>query len=348
MKLFCTSSCTYIYTKHGPIFVKSYQWSSFPSCAVLFSCSPVFVLLFVCFFAVVGWVICCTCVVYQLMFLVWVENHTRCSSGSMVPSCRLACRDPNFDFLKVFFLWPNLIRERLFEGLCVIFVQGVDSLVLESVMFAILAERTLGPKLYGIFPEGRLEQYIPVMNSSGREYFDMLSIKVALLLWMWAESQLWKTYRLVVSYIHMSWCKCFELARLKVTSWINLCSGLGSEGLLKCVPVVQITDVGIAFLGIFFFNWSLHILLFILQWIKQSLENIYIDNICLCGSPEHPHVHRTTVRSVHLIWDRRQVGTVPSDGYALQQRAKVAVWDHWQVCTGWSYGLLFAILACLN
>uniref|UniRef100_H2TYU7 Ethanolamine kinase n=1 Tax=Takifugu rubripes TaxID=31033 RepID=H2TYU7_TAKRU len=40
-------------------------------------------------------------------------------------------------------------------------LQGVDSLVLESVMFAILAERTLGPKLYGIFPEGRLEQYIP-------------------------------------------------------------------------------------------------------------------------------------------------------------------------------------------
>uniref|UniRef100_A0AAY5KNE4 ethanolamine kinase n=1 Tax=Esox lucius TaxID=8010 RepID=A0AAY5KNE4_ESOLU len=40
-------------------------------------------------------------------------------------------------------------------------LQGVDSLVLESVMFAILAERALGPRLYGIFPEGRLEQYMP-------------------------------------------------------------------------------------------------------------------------------------------------------------------------------------------
>ncbi|XP_037538762.1 choline/ethanolamine kinase [Nematolebias whitei] len=40
-------------------------------------------------------------------------------------------------------------------------LQGVDSLVLESVMFAILAERSLGPKLYGIFPQGRLEQYLP-------------------------------------------------------------------------------------------------------------------------------------------------------------------------------------------
>ncbi|XP_041745378.1 choline/ethanolamine kinase-like [Coregonus clupeaformis] len=40
-------------------------------------------------------------------------------------------------------------------------LQGVDSLVLESVMFAILAERALGPQLYGIFPEGRLERYLP-------------------------------------------------------------------------------------------------------------------------------------------------------------------------------------------
>ncbi|KAG9329342.1 hypothetical protein JZ751_008158 [Albula glossodonta] len=39
--------------------------------------------------------------------------------------------------------------------------QGAEAMVLESVMFAILAERELGPKLYGIFPQGRLEQYIP-------------------------------------------------------------------------------------------------------------------------------------------------------------------------------------------
>uniref|UniRef100_A0A8V5FPY8 Ethanolamine kinase n=1 Tax=Melopsittacus undulatus TaxID=13146 RepID=A0A8V5FPY8_MELUD len=40
-------------------------------------------------------------------------------------------------------------------------VQGLDSLVLQSVMFAVLAERALGPRLLGVFPEGRLEQYIP-------------------------------------------------------------------------------------------------------------------------------------------------------------------------------------------
>ncbi|KAJ8269259.1 hypothetical protein COCON_G00118660 [Conger conger] len=40
-------------------------------------------------------------------------------------------------------------------------LRDVDSLVLESVMFAILAERQLGPRLYGVFPAGRLEQYMP-------------------------------------------------------------------------------------------------------------------------------------------------------------------------------------------
>lgn len=30
----------------------------------------------------------------------------------------------------------------------------------ESVVFTLLAERKLGPKLYGIFGEGRLEEYI--------------------------------------------------------------------------------------------------------------------------------------------------------------------------------------------
>ncbi|XP_072495457.1 choline kinase alpha [Notamacropus eugenii] len=43
------------------------------------------------------------------------------------------------------------------ENVC----QGAEAMVLESVMFAILAERSLGPKLYGIFPQGRLEQFIP-------------------------------------------------------------------------------------------------------------------------------------------------------------------------------------------
>uniref|UniRef100_A0A671MFG7 ethanolamine kinase n=1 Tax=Sinocyclocheilus anshuiensis TaxID=1608454 RepID=A0A671MFG7_9TELE len=47
--------------------------------------------------------------------------------------------------------------------------QGADAMVLESVMFAILAERELGPKLYGIFPQGRLEQFVPSRKLSTDE-----------------------------------------------------------------------------------------------------------------------------------------------------------------------------------
>lgn len=35
-------------------------------------------------------------------------------------------------------------------------------LVAESVIFTLLSERHLGPKLYGVFSGGRLEEYIPV------------------------------------------------------------------------------------------------------------------------------------------------------------------------------------------
>ncbi|XP_068595264.1 choline kinase alpha [Brachionichthys hirsutus] len=58
--------------------------------------------------------------------------------------------------------------------------QGAEAMVLESVMFAILAERELGPKLYGIFPQGRLEQYIPSHKVDTSELGDpSLSAEVA-------------------------------------------------------------------------------------------------------------------------------------------------------------------------
>lgn len=34
-------------------------------------------------------------------------------------------------------------------------------MITESVVFALLSERNFGPRLYGIFPGGRIEQYIP-------------------------------------------------------------------------------------------------------------------------------------------------------------------------------------------
>lgn len=55
--------------------------------------------------------------------------------------------------------WPAAALSDIWS---VAMFQGAEAMVLESVMFAILAERALGPKLYGIFPQGRLEQFIPV------------------------------------------------------------------------------------------------------------------------------------------------------------------------------------------
>ncbi|KAI1903942.1 hypothetical protein AGOR_G00000600 [Albula goreensis] len=58
--------------------------------------------------------------------------------------------------------------------------QGAEAMVLESVMFAILAERELGPKLYGIFPQGRLEQYIPSRKLDTNELgIPNLSVEIA-------------------------------------------------------------------------------------------------------------------------------------------------------------------------
>jgi choline/ethanolamine kinase len=40
----------------------------------------------------------------------------------------------------------------------------ITSLVMENVIFTILSERKLGPRLLGVFAGGRLEEYIPVKN----------------------------------------------------------------------------------------------------------------------------------------------------------------------------------------
>lgn len=47
---------------------------------------------------------------------------------------------------------------------------ALEAMLTESVVFALLSERRLGPKLHGIFPGGRIEQYIPVNKfNKGRE-----------------------------------------------------------------------------------------------------------------------------------------------------------------------------------
>lgn len=40
--------------------------------------------------------------------------------------------------------------------------QALESVLTDTVVFTLLSERRLGPRLHGIFPGGRIEQYIPV------------------------------------------------------------------------------------------------------------------------------------------------------------------------------------------
>lgn len=42
---------------------------------------------------------------------------------------------------------------------------ALETMLTESVVFTLLSERQLGPKLHGIFPGGRIEQYIPVRSN---------------------------------------------------------------------------------------------------------------------------------------------------------------------------------------
>lgn len=35
----------------------------------------------------------------------------------------------------------------------------------DSVIYALLAEKGMGPKLYGVFTTGRIEEYVPVRNT---------------------------------------------------------------------------------------------------------------------------------------------------------------------------------------
>lgn len=37
-----------------------------------------------------------------------------------------------------------------------------ETVLTDSVIFALLAEKNMGPRLYGIFTEGRVEEYVPV------------------------------------------------------------------------------------------------------------------------------------------------------------------------------------------
>ncbi|KAL9924570.1 choline kinase alpha isoform X1 [Glossina fuscipes] len=57
---------------------------------------------------------------------------------------------------------------------------ALEAMITESVVFALLSERNFGPKLHGIFPGGRIEQYIPARALSTLELADArISCKIA-------------------------------------------------------------------------------------------------------------------------------------------------------------------------
>jgi len=58
--------------------------------------------------------------------------------------------------------------------------RALEGLITESVIFTLLSERRLGPKLHGVFPGGRIEQYIPARPLKTKELGDpRLSVLIA-------------------------------------------------------------------------------------------------------------------------------------------------------------------------
>lgn len=45
--------------------------------------------------------------------------------------------------------------------------ENPETVLTDSVIFALLAEKKLGPRLFGVFTEGRVEEYVPVSPDSG-------------------------------------------------------------------------------------------------------------------------------------------------------------------------------------
>lgn len=86
-------------------------------------------------------------------------------------------------------------------------VKALEGLITESVIFTLLSERRLGPKLHGIFPGGRIEEYIPARPLLTKELADpllssMIAEKMALIhmmqvpiskepTWLWDTMAKW-------------------------------------------------------------------------------------------------------------------------------------------------------------
>ncbi|XP_071441100.1 choline/ethanolamine kinase-like isoform X2 [Hetaerina americana] len=85
----------------------------------------------------------------------------------------------------------------------------LEGILTESVIFTLLSERRLGPRLHGVFPGGRLEEYIPAqplktVQMSDPKLIPLIAEKMALIhsmnvpiskepRWLWDTLQRWMT-----------------------------------------------------------------------------------------------------------------------------------------------------------
>ncbi|XP_073964860.1 choline kinase A2-like isoform X1 [Choristoneura fumiferana] len=76
------------------------------------------------------------------------EDHGK----SLMRSCSFSADEPRKVLLRIY---GQVHGER-----------AMDAIVTESVIFTLLSERRLGPKLHGVFSGGRIEEYIPVSEQS--------------------------------------------------------------------------------------------------------------------------------------------------------------------------------------
>lgn len=54
---------------------------------------------------------------------------------------------------------PRMVLLRIYGQ---IIQENTETVVTDSVVFALLAEKNMGPKLFGVFTGGRVEEYVPV------------------------------------------------------------------------------------------------------------------------------------------------------------------------------------------
>ena len=75
------------------------------------------------------------------------------------PNIKTHDREPRQVLLRIFGNTLMPLEQETPES----FITGI---VMENVIFTILSERKLGPRLMGVFAGGRLEEYIPVIQNS--------------------------------------------------------------------------------------------------------------------------------------------------------------------------------------